>query len=173
MQINQVNISYAPIEDRLLVRVNTTGGAELRLWLTRTLVMKIMPVMSKAEVQLFAPTVQHITNPAVRSATEQFHVEETLAKSDFNSQFADKAASYPLGELPLLVAGVEVRMNGDSAALAFTLVDNRVMTINLNSQLLAGVNKLLVDVVKGTNWNSGADGVKRPTITMPETEVWH
>ena len=33
--LHQINISYVPVEDRLMMRINTKQGIEYRVWLTR------------------------------------------------------------------------------------------------------------------------------------------
>ena len=35
MQIHQLSVSYQAEQDRLLLRVSSTDGQEMRLWLTR------------------------------------------------------------------------------------------------------------------------------------------
>ena len=35
MNIHQLSVTYLPEQDRILARVNTTAGEEMRLWLTR------------------------------------------------------------------------------------------------------------------------------------------
>ncbi len=173
MQMKQVNISYAPIEDRLLLRINTTDEAELRLWITRSVAIKMMPDLEHTEKQLFVPAVQHIANPAVRGTVEQFYAEEARSKNDYQSQFAGKASSYPLGEQPILVSGLAITVNQNEAALSFTLVNNTVLTINFNAQILTGVNKLLRNVVDTTNWHITTEMSKHPVIQMPASDTWH
>jgi len=34
-KLHQINLGYSPEEDRLLLRINTTGKTEYRLWMTR------------------------------------------------------------------------------------------------------------------------------------------
>ncbi len=173
MQMKQVNISYAPIEDRLLLRISTTDEAELRLWITRAVAIKMMPDLLNAEKQLLVPAVQHIANPAVRGTVEQFYAEEARNQNDFSSQFTAKASSFPLGEQPVLVSRLDITVHTEDASLAFTLVNNRLMTISFNIQILTGVNKLIRNVVDGANWHVGIETIKHPLIQMPESETWH
>ena len=46
-QLFQINVSYVPGEDRLLLRVSTTGGDEYRVWLTRRFVSLLMGLLQK------------------------------------------------------------------------------------------------------------------------------
>ena len=39
MQIHQMSVTYLPEQDRILMRINTTEGEEMRMWLTRRLMV--------------------------------------------------------------------------------------------------------------------------------------
>ena len=47
MQIHQMSVSYLPEQDRILMRVNTVEGEEMRMWLTRRLMVGLWPLLSK------------------------------------------------------------------------------------------------------------------------------
>ena len=47
MNIHQLSVTYLPEEDRILARINTTAGEEMRLWLTRRLMLGLWPLLSK------------------------------------------------------------------------------------------------------------------------------
>jgi len=54
MDIHQLSVSYAREHDRILVRINTTAGEELRLWLTQRLLRSLLPHLGKAAADLEA-----------------------------------------------------------------------------------------------------------------------
>ena len=47
MRIHQLNLKYVPEQDRLLLRINTKTGEELRLWLSRRLTLGVLPLLRK------------------------------------------------------------------------------------------------------------------------------
>ena len=47
MQIHQMSVTYLPEQDRILMRINTTEGEEMRMWLTRRLMVGLWPLLSK------------------------------------------------------------------------------------------------------------------------------
>jgi len=173
MQINQVNISYLPVEDRLLMCINTLDGAEFRFCFTRAVVSSMLTGLAHSEHRLVPSDVPPMLNPSAREAVEQFQREASIAQADFKTKFAANASSFPLGEKSLLVTKLEIRIVGDQAALAFTLLTNQVVTINLKPLLVASVNKLLCDVVRGIDWNLPFFSIKRPIIRMNESETLH
>ena len=48
MQVHQFSVSYVQEQDRILVRINTTAGEELRVWFTRRLMLPLWPNLNKA-----------------------------------------------------------------------------------------------------------------------------
>jgi len=68
MQINQINISYHQSEDRLLMRINTLDGAELRFWLTRAVVARMLAGLAQSEKTLTNYLSQQIYSPSVARA---------------------------------------------------------------------------------------------------------
>ena len=47
MQIHQLSVTYQAEQDRILLRINSTSGEEMRMWLTRRLMSGLWPLMSK------------------------------------------------------------------------------------------------------------------------------
>ena len=43
MNIHQLSVTYDPLEDRVLLRVNTTTQEEVRVWLTRRMLTQMLP----------------------------------------------------------------------------------------------------------------------------------
>ena len=47
MNIHQLSVNYLQEQDRILLRINTSAGEELRLWLTRRLTLNLWPMLTK------------------------------------------------------------------------------------------------------------------------------
>ena len=45
MNIHQLSVSFDPLQDRVLLRVNTTTREELQVWLTRRMVSHVLPIL--------------------------------------------------------------------------------------------------------------------------------
>ena len=173
MQINQVNISYHKSEDRLLMRINTLDGAELRFWLTRAVVTRMLTGLVQSEKVLAAHLPPQIYAPSVARALEQFDQEATLAKSDFSIPFADNATHYPLGQQPLLVVKLEIAKSEDQASFSFDLLSGQKVTIKFTVDMISNINNLLCDLLKSVDWNLPSSAQKRPLVRIPESETLH
>jgi hypothetical protein len=119
MNIHQLSVSYVQEQDRLLLRVNSRTGEELRLWLTRRLMLGLMPALRKAVVDLAARSPHYSsssgegsTTPVVlpddgaRQMLAEFQREAALKSADFQTPYQEQANALPLGAEPMLVTEV-------------------------------------------------------------------
>src|SRR3990167_11522899 len=99
--IRQLNVTYLAAEDRLLLRINTTGKEEFRIWLTRRIVRTLARELGGAERRLLGlenPDSGYVA-PGAR-AIQEFQREARMANVDFGERFEDGSAGFPLGTAP-------------------------------------------------------------------------
>ena len=143
--VNQINAAYIPVEDRLLLRINTQDRAEIRFWLTRSIVLQLLLNLSQEESLIAGPACWNLDGSFSQAVSSQ--------QSDFTTQYISEAASYPLGDVPLLVTKIVVKCEAEQTVYAFELATNQTITINFDSTLAGNFHKLLCDVVKTGGWN--------------------
>ncbi len=112
MQIHQMTVSYLAEQDRILMRINTTDGEEMRLWLTRRLMAGLWPLLTKMLtdhlLKLESAGASLVgANPELKKMLADFRKEEFLQHADFDTPFKETPPTLPLGEEPLLVTDVE------------------------------------------------------------------
>lgn len=113
MQIHQMSVTYLPEQDRILMRINTVEGEEMRMWLTRRLMVGLWPLMSKLLTEHLlklesAGASLAGANPELKKMLADFRKEEFLQHADFDTPYKEgQAARLPLGEEPLLVTDVD------------------------------------------------------------------
>jgi hypothetical protein len=170
MNIHQLSVNYLQEHDRILARINTTDGAELRLWLTRRLTMGLMPLLNKIVTEQVAKQ-EALKSPHISPASAadartkalltEFKKEESLQKSDFKTPFKDLAAQLPLGAEPLLVTEVNVTplANGQlQMAFSEKLPDTpnqRSFQVALEANLIHGFVHLLEKALAASQWTQG------------------
>jgi hypothetical protein len=170
MNIHQLSVNYLQEQDRILVRINTTEGAELRLWFTRRLSLGLMPLLQKIVTEQVAKqeALKSITISPTASADArtkamlaEFKKEESLQKSDFQTPFKEKPAQLPLGAKPLLVTEVNVTpLPNGQLQMAFSekLPDTpsaRSFQIALEANLIHGFVHLLEKALTASLWTQG------------------
>jgi hypothetical protein len=106
VRLRQINIDYDAEHDRLLMRIGTSDGAELRLWLTRRYVKLLWPLLVKLAEDA-SPRIRTQANPEARKALLGLEHEQALARADFSRPYENKAPATPLGEAPLLLSRIQ------------------------------------------------------------------
>ena len=164
MQIHQMSVTYLPEQDRILMRINTTDGEEMRMWLTRRLMVGLWPLLSKLLTEHLlklesAGASLAGANPELRKMLADFRKEEFLQHADFDTPYQDGQQRLPLGEEPLLVTDVEatpaasgpLRLNfnerppgGDTQPRSFQL--------EMQPKLMQGLMHLLDQALLQSQW---------------------
>ena len=167
MNIHQLSVNYLQEHDRILVRINTTESAELRLWFTRRLTLSLAPILGKIVAEHVAkqeaikspyisPTAT--ADPATQQMLADFKKHEHLQKSDFETPFKAEITQLPLGAEPLLVT--EVNMTPQASGqmqLVFSeklpdAVKPRSFQIALEPKLTHGFIHLLDKAIEVSMW---------------------
>lgn len=112
MNIHQLSVTYLPEEDRILARINTTAGEEMRLWLTRRLMLGLWPLLSKMMTGHLlrleaAGTSLEAASDELKTMLADFRKQEFLQSADFETPYKEDEAVLPLGAEPLLVTDVD------------------------------------------------------------------
>ncbi|MBL9155052.1 MAG: hypothetical protein JNK37_21400 [Verrucomicrobiales bacterium] len=158
-QLYQMQVTFAPVEDRLLFRVNTKERQEFRFWMTRRYVGLLWKTVLGYLRNRQAPE-----NPVVAKAPEPIkdaliakEHEEQVAKSDFKTQYQE--SSYlPLGEAPLLLFGVGIKDGPEGQAILCMHPQNgEGIEVTLNDQITHSLCRLIADATKKAEWSLDLD----------------
>ena len=174
MNSHQLQVSYQVEQDRLLVRLNTHSGEELRLWLTRRMICRLFPHMVQASALPGAALPQLASHDGADDrALTQFRKQEVLQQADFQTPFDNGAAVLPIGSEPLLATTVHITPQ-DSGAMRLAFEENapgtpanRRIEVMLEPALLHGFMHLLEQALKAAEWGIMlAPGQETPEATV-------
>ncbi len=166
-------MNYMQAHDRILVRINTTAGEELRLWFTRRLTFGMQPMVQKIVSQWVAvqeSVKSPLTSPMATAdaQTQQlltdFKREQSVRDSDFQTPYKTPN-TLPLGPEPLLVTEISVQpLDNGQLQIAFSeniaLPDGqpnpnpRGFRVALEQKLVHGFIHLLEKAVAASQWTS-------------------
>lgn len=112
MKIHQLSVTYLAEQDRILMRVNTAAAEEMRLWLTRRLMLGLWPLLSKLLTKHLlkleaAGSSLDTADEDLKKMLAEFRKEEFLSQADFETPYQEHGTTLPLGEEPLLVTDVD------------------------------------------------------------------
>ena len=93
MGIHQLSVVYDEVQDRLLWRINTHEAQEYRFWMTRRLMLRLMPHLKNHWVQAESRQAGLSTQtPATQHLMADFQRQAFLEKADFKQPLAPEAA---------------------------------------------------------------------------------
>src|SRR5512133_893293 len=164
MKIHQLSVTYLAEQDRILVRVNTSAGKEMRMWLTRRLMVGLWPLLSKLLTQHLlkleaAGRTLDSADPGLRKMLADFRREEFLKDADFETPYQERPSALQQGDLPLLVTDVDATPLPDGRLrLSFNehLKDvegePRSFQVEMQPKLMQGLMHLLEQALARAQW---------------------
>jgi len=164
MQIHQLSVSYQAEQDRLLLRVSSTNGQEMRLWLTRRLMLGLWPLISRLQTEQLlkleaAGSALDDADEELRRMLAEFRKEEFLQRADFDTPYQDQS-TLPLGTEPLLVTDVDAtplpagrtRLALNERASVSGGEKPRGFQLELDARLMQGLLHLLERALTHAQW---------------------
>ena len=180
MNVHQMSVTYVVEQDRILLRINTTAGEEMRLWLTRRLMLGLWPALQNAIAGTAGQPRANtpVADPAARRMLAEFQRQALLQKSDFSTPYSQQEAALPLGPEPLLVSEVHLTplaagAGGSQAQLRVHFQEKlsagtpqRGFQLELAAQLSHGLLHLLERALGEAQW--GFANVAAAATVAPE-----
>ena len=173
MKLDQLAARYHLDQDRIMLRMNTSEGDELRVWLTRRLCLNLWPRF-KAIVADRVALEQGARDPAraaaatadetTRQMLADFHRQESLRNADFKTPFRSTPRQLPLGAEPLLVTEVSFASLADGKLqIVFKeklegVPNPRSFRIGLQGGNLQGLLHLIDKAIDASGWFSATAG---------------
>jgi hypothetical protein len=174
MIIHQLQATYQVHQDRILLRLNTTTHEEFRLWLTRRMMLGLLPNLTKVTTDLANQHPELASHDSTQhQALANFKKQEALALADFATPYASETPALPIGSTPLLLStihmtplndgklhlGFEEAADGDSPARSFS--------VTMAQPVFHSLLHLLESVLAHTQWGLAP----APAVAAPATDV--
>lgn len=165
--IKQLNVTFMAAEDRILLRLNTTGKEEFRIWLTRRIVRQLARELGGAERRLLGlenPESGYVATGA--RAIQEFQREARTADVNFGERFEDGAGEFPFGADPVLATQCEVQLlvpasgsgvQGENASVSLVLGNKRTLNFALDVRGIHGTLAMLQKAVAHSDWELGQE----------------
>ncbi|MBF0380703.1 MAG: hypothetical protein HQL69_06780 [Magnetococcales bacterium] len=168
-QIHQLQASYSPGEDRILLKFNTTDGVEFQFWLTRLFIKKFWPNLvntMEVNVQQQAANPESAINSDanIKEQVLGFMHQSAVENANFSTDFEPSKAPCPLGEEPILVHRAGLYAKGvNSFTLSLHPEEGYGVELGVDQNLLHLLSKLIHDAVAQIDWGltiqiPGVDG---------------
>ena len=163
MKIHQLSVNYLPEQDRILARINTAASEEVRLWLTRRLMLGLWPLLSRLFTQHLlkleaAGSSLQAADEDLKKMLADFRKEQFLQEADFETPYDENQAALPLGAEPVLVTDVDASpLPSGRLRLSFNerlpgTAEPRSFHLELDPKLMQGLMHLLEQALARSQW---------------------
>lgn len=142
--LQQINVSYVPVEDRLLLKVRSSDDSEYRLWLTRRYTGLLLRVLQEQTEQQGGPA-------AVASRPE---TRGLLKNGAFGQSWVEpESPRYPLGRDGVLGFRIQAGRREDGLLqLQLSPENGEGLSLTLDQSLLYLLSNLLEQGLSQTDW---------------------
>jgi len=164
-QMHQIQLTYVPGEDRILLRINTTAQEEFRFWMTRRylalLWQTLAQLVSEVEAakaglpQTLAASSSRLpppVDPLSLAAEVEMKHQAAVSGADFQSEYQEGPV-LPLGPDPALLHRVAVKPNETSQAILCLHPETGAgIELALNERILHSFCQLMVETAAKAEW---------------------
>ncbi|BBP42405.1 hypothetical protein [Thiosulfativibrio zosterae] len=158
--IQQIQASFDPIEDRILLRLHT-GDQSLQAWLTRRYTQLLIPALQGQHPKTGAPLL-----PAKQHAMAQMSSQKMQQEGNFDSPYQEpETVEKPLGEVPILLAKMTFKdLEGDNPQIVLEPDQGKGIALSYRPELTGALSKILQQAILKADWQLVLD----PILQLPE-----
>lgn len=143
-KLHQVNVTYAGVEDRLLLRVTTRLGNEYRVWLTRRFTGLLLAILDKAMDQ-YGGAASLGASPKTRAMFKAGAMEKAFDE--------EKTTNFPLGKKGFLAYGIKSSDTPEGNLHVEIFPEKGAgVSLNLDKPLLYMFHNLLTQGIARAEW---------------------
>lgn len=161
MNLEQLNLSFLPQEDRILFRIGFTSTAEvdakqeIKILLTRRLVQRLWPTLIEAlltQISLNQPGASFASQELIKMQ-HQHSVETFAEEGNFSKEYDDENRVSPLGEVPLLLEAIKFHLDPQKPLnMQLIALNGTNIDLKMPMEMVHGFCKLLQEAVKKAEW---------------------
>jgi hypothetical protein len=167
----QLNGTYFPEEDRLMLKIRTKDDAEYRLWLTRLITQKILAVIEKISIKSIEASTKHkALSKNVVETMDEMRQKNIERQTDLTQKY-QTTANLPLGAEPILITNATFTIfQNTKVTMKFVLKLKDPIQFEFNMMTLAKVRVLLTRLCEKGKWNLNLEPeVNHDAATPPQT----
>lgn len=167
MQIEQINLQYNRLEDRLIVRIGISDHRELRFFMTRLLTVELLKVIGAQRADAGTRFAQKLGAPTLDpQVAREFADQQAMSGVSMEKPYeAERAAVF--GERIPLISALSWSRQDDITTFTFKTATNEQFALNCNPSLLVGFEQLLRKLSVTANWAVEASIAAASTQAAP------
>lgn len=154
MMPEQLNGTYYPEEDRMMLKIRTKDDAEYRFWLTRHITKKILAVIEKISIKnIEVATKNKALSKNVVETMDEMRQKNIESQTDLSQKYKS-TANLPLGADPVLIKSATFTIFQNSKVTMKCILKLKdPIDFEFNMATLAKVRVLLNRLCEKADWN--------------------
>ena len=164
--VSQIQASYQPSEDRILLNIKTLNEHVYLAWVTRRFMKLLIPVLHGQH-----PTSGKALFDEKTSQVQQVQKEQTQLRGDYETAYKKpENPSFPLGETPVLLAKMTFKdIYTDKGTLILEPEKGQGIVLPYHPDLLGPLIKIFAKALITAEWELDLD----PILSVPEKTNLH
>lgn len=160
-QIKQIQASYHPLEDRILIKLHTDQQQKIHAWMTRRFVKLLIPALQGQHPKTGQPMLDN-----AEQMTQEIEQQKAQMGTQFDSDYDEpEFAEAPLGEDPILLAKITFKgLGSEYPQLLLEPETGSGISLSYNAQLTGTLLKLFTQALKQSDWSLEL----KPILELPE-----
>lgn len=149
--LQQIQLTYDQIQDRLVLTLNTSDWCEYRFWLTRKATKHLWIMLIKLlEADQKSPVQHQQESQQIQKKIE----EEKSQRQKLADQYGSKLSRKPFGDEPLLVYKI-IAKPGANGSCFLHLEDPKERSIEFggDSKMITALSQLIRRVTNQADWD--------------------
>jgi hypothetical protein len=165
--IQQLNLSYSPEQDRLLLRVGLADNTELLVWLTYRIAKLVWQLLHGETTIPTASSIQIEMPPqqAVAQFKQEFETLETLQKMDFSTAYQPRKEVVNNTAM-LAIGAILIDVADRPPVLEMPCLEGVNVRVNLTQELILALTNMLQLSAKEAAWDIAAQVKSDIQITL-------
>lgn len=152
-KIHQIQFQYQSIEDRILLKINTTTKEEFLFLLTRRFVSLLYPILTK--MSYGHESVVNHQNEEIRNEIISLQQEAVMQRTNTSTVYESIELSHPLGAQPILLAKISTASNNKGQQLTLEPAKGQGISFTVDYNLVHVLRHMLLDSLEKTEWQLG------------------
>lgn len=155
-RIQKLEVSFNPIEDRLILKFYTESLIEYRLYITRRFLKILWKALQRLLTTDVKPKVEQVRE--AKKISQAYEKEQSMQKSEFVQKYSSKVkiSKTPMGVEPILVSRIQIRQAPSGPPILCLQPENgRGFELPAHTMIIRAISKLLCEALKKTDWDLG------------------
>jgi len=159
--VNQIQASYNPAEDRILLNIKTNHERVYQAWITRRFMKLLIPVLHGQH-----PASGKALFDERTSLIQQAEKEKNQLIGDFETAYeGPEDPDYPLGEDPILLTKITFKdIYSEKAVLVLEPEESQGIVLPYRAELLGPLIKIFSQALKAAEWALALEAI----LDVPE-----